>query len=196
MTSLRFSQLIRFLSSLCRSVMYHVCIAVLMTAVYQTFQVEAYAIAPPAWSNPDINPCAKNANGWQHLYYPPLKQCFKIFTLGYPCPDSMELSPTFNGVTGHGECKCPPGTAQLNTTSECYKIFDRGPCSHGQYIQEKDVKTKTSYRLGECKNLKQCPKGKVHWPEKDACFELFSRGPCVNGKLLSLDENLIPKCQV
>lgn len=173
-------------------------IMMLLTAVHQNFHVTGFAIAPPSWSDPKVNPCAKNANGWQHLFYPPLQECFKIFTMGYPCPDSMELSPILNGLTGHGECKCPPGTAQLNTTSTCYKIFDRGPCNQGQYMSplppEKTIKS--SYRLGECKKLKQCAPGKVHWPEKDACHELYSRGPCVNGKLLSFDENYIPKCQV
>jgi Domain of unknown function (DUF4789) len=182
-----------------RSVMYNVYMVVLITAIYQELQVTGFAIAPPSWSDANVNPCAKNStNGWQHVYYPPMKQCFKIFTLGYPCPESMELSPILNGLTGHGECKCPPGKVQLNTTSTCHKIFDRGPCEMGQYLNpissEKGVKS--SYRLGECKKLKQCAKGKVHWPEKDTCYELYTRGPCVNGKLLSFDENAIPKCQV
>lgn len=181
-----------------RFVMYKLYMTIFITAVYKNPKVDSFAIAPPSWSDPKVNPCAGKSNGWQHLYYPPLNECFKIFTLGYPCPDSMELSPILNGVTGHGECKCPPGSAQLNTTSTCYKIFDRGPCEQGQYLnplpQEKGVKT--SFRLGECQKLKQCSNGKVHWPEKDACFELFSRGPCVSGKLLSFDENSIPKCQV
>jgi Domain of unknown function (DUF4789) len=188
----------KLLFAACRPVMQHVYTLILMTAVYQKPRADAFAIAPPSWSDPKVNPCARTSNGWQHLYYPPLKECFKIFTLGYPCPDSMELSPVLNGMTGHGECKCPPGAAQLNTTSTCYKIFDRGPCERGHYLSplssEKGVKAR--YRFGECKKLKQCPSGKVHWPEKDSCAELFTRGPCVNGKLLSFDENEIPKCQV
>lgn len=173
-------------------------ITILMAAVNQKFQASGYAIAPPSWSDPKVNPCAKLSNGWQHLYYPPLEKCFKIFTLGYPCPESMELSPILNGLTGHGECKCPPGAAQLNTTSTCYKIFDRGPCDEGHYMSPMTPKNgvKSNFRLGECKRLKECTEGKVHWPEKDACHELFARGPCPSGKLLTLDENLIPKCQV
>lgn len=170
----------------------------LTAAVNQKFQASGYAIAPPSWSDPKVNPCAKLSNGWQHLYYPPLETCFKIFTLGYPCPESMELSPILNGLTGHGECKCPPGAAQLNTTSTCYKIFDRGPCDEGHYMSPLTprIGVKSNFRLGECKRLKECANGKVHWPEKDACYELFTRGPCPSGKLLTLDENSIPKCQV
>lgn len=37
------------------------------------------AIAPPPWSDPLKNPCAQLPGGWQLLYWPPLKQCFKIF---------------------------------------------------------------------------------------------------------------------
>ena len=178
--------------------MFHIYAVLLMTAAVQKFHVAGFAIAPPSWSDPKVNPCAKMSNGWQHLFYAPLKECFKIFTLGYPCPESMELSPILNGLTGHGECKCPPGTAQLNTTSTCYKIFERGPCNEGHYLNPlpSDKGVKSSFRFGECKKLKSCPAGKVHWPEKDGCFEPFTRGPCVNGKLLSYDENLIPKCQV
>lgn len=108
-----------------------------IAAVYQRqLSVDALAIAPPTWSDPTVNPCARTANGWQHLFYPPLNSCFKIFTLGYPCPDTMELSPIKNGLTGYGECTCPPGSVQLNrnSTSQCYKIFDRGPCDESHYV--------------------------------------------------------------
>jgi len=117
---------------------------ILLLAVYQKY-ADCLAIAPPSWSDPKVNPCASMPNGgWQHLYYLPLKQCFKIFTLGFPCPPTMEFSPIMNGMTGHGECKCPPGTAQLNATAECYKIFDRGPCDKSHYLNplspEKNVR--------------------------------------------------------
>ena len=178
--------------------MHHFYVTLLMSAVYYNVCVNCLAIAPPSWSNPKVNPCAELANGWQHLYYPPLKKCFKIFTLGYPCPDTMELSPTANGLTGHGQCQCPPGSAQLNTTSACYKIFEREPCNLGYFLSplplEKGVKS--SFRFGECKKLKRCSNRKVHWPEKDSCYELLTRGPCANGKLLVLDDSFIPKCQV
>lgn len=83
-------------------------VTLLMSAVNQSFCVNSLAIAPPSWSDPKVNPCASMANGWQHLYYPPLNKCFKIFTLGFPCSETMELSPTANGLTGHGECKYFP----------------------------------------------------------------------------------------
>jgi hypothetical protein len=106
----------------------------LTLAANQRNLVNSYAIAPPSWSDPNVNPCARMSNGWQHLYYAPLKACFKIFTTGFPCPETMELTPIKNGLTGYGECSCPPGKVLINSTSECYKIFDRGPCNASHYV--------------------------------------------------------------
>lgn len=95
------------------------------------------AIAPPPWSDPSKNPCAALPGGWQLLYWPPLDKCFKIFTKGYPCPDSMELSPVGFGITAiqtTAVCLCPPGTAQSPLTSQCHKLFEKGPCEAGQYF--------------------------------------------------------------
>lgn len=39
------------------------------------------AIEPPPWSDPTRNPCANKPGGWQLLYWAPLKQCFKIYTV-------------------------------------------------------------------------------------------------------------------
>lgn len=39
------------------------------------------AIEPPPWSDPSRNPCASKPGGWQLLYWAPLKQCFKIYTV-------------------------------------------------------------------------------------------------------------------
>lgn len=58
--------------------------------------------------------------------------------MGFPCPDTMELSPIglgsirVNGSTA--ECRCPPGTAQSVITSKCHKLFTKGPCEAGQFF--------------------------------------------------------------
>lgn len=96
-------------------------------------------IVPPPWSDPAKNPCASMAGGWQLLYWTPLKKCFKIFTLGYPCPDTMELSPTPVSAKRKdvpaAECRCPPGTALSALTNACHKLYERGPCPRGEYFQ-------------------------------------------------------------
>lgn len=131
------------------------------------------AIEPPPWGDPSKNPCANKPGGWQLLYWPPLKQCFKIYTvstqeiqvflgissklharymhtqwkifflilicqqLGYPCPETMELTPGSNSRISTGlaaECRCPPGTAQHHDSTSCYKLYEQGPCDIGQYF--------------------------------------------------------------
>ena len=57
--------------------------------------------------------------------------------VGYPCPDTMELTPIGNSMTTSNmaaECRCPPGTAQSPDTTRCHKLFDQGPCDIGQYF--------------------------------------------------------------
>lgn len=89
------------------------------------------AISPPSWSDPNKNPCAALPGGWQLLFWPPLKQCFRIFSVGFPCPETMELSPAGGGMA---ECRCPPGTAQSPKTSMCHTLFNKGPCDFGEYF--------------------------------------------------------------
>ena len=74
-----------------------------IVTIHQRIYADGLAIAPPSWSDPEVNPCARFSNGWQHLFYEPLQACFKIFTMGFPCPDTMELSPLKNGLTGYGK---------------------------------------------------------------------------------------------
>lgn len=61
--------------------------------------------------------------------------------MGYPCPETMELSPigtssTMKMIFGapSAECRCPPGTALSEEKNRCYTLFERGPCDNGQYF--------------------------------------------------------------
>lgn len=51
--------------------------------------------------------------------------------MGYPCPETMELSPAGGGMA---ECRCPPGTAQDAKSNRCFKLFEQGPCDVGEYF--------------------------------------------------------------
>lgn len=109
----------------------------LLVVIGTQVKVGLCAIAPPPWSDPEKNPCASMPGGWQLLYWPPLDKCFKIFQRGYPCPDTMELSPVGFGSTATqttAVCLCPPGTAQSPITNKCHKLFEKGPCEIGQYF--------------------------------------------------------------
>lgn len=59
--------------------------------------------------------------------------------MGYPCPDTMELSPvgsssTIKSLMTSAECRCPPGTAQSTETTRCHALFEQGPCQIGEYF--------------------------------------------------------------
>lgn len=94
-------------------------------------QLTESAISPPPWVDSVKNPCTNRTGGWQLIYWEPLKDCFKIFQVGYPCPDTMELG---TDKYGYAKCWCPPGTAEFNKTSTCHKLFEQGPCELGQYF--------------------------------------------------------------
>lgn len=89
------------------------------------------AVVPPPWANPGNNPCASQPGGWQLLYWPLDGKCYKIFHKGYPCPDSMELTP---GANMTAECRCPPGSAQNPQDSLCHRLYSLGPCKQGEYF--------------------------------------------------------------
>ncbi|XP_053953273.1 uncharacterized protein LOC128860064 isoform X1 [Anastrepha ludens] len=173
-------------------------------------QMTQAAIVPPPWSDPEKNPCASMPGGWQLLYWPPLKQCFKIFTIGYPCPETMELSPAPSvGKTKAArnnapaaECRCPPGTALSAETNKCHDIFQRGPCERGAFFaplpEERTAANggrRSNNRWGTCKTARQCPVGMIYWPKDGKCYAQYTKGPCVKGKLLVLNEDDLGECK-
>lgn len=106
---------------------------------FESYGLVGGAIVPPPWSDPEKNPCATLPGGWQLLYWPPLDKCFKIFQVGHPCPETMELSPVGNSRKAYktgvsAECRCPPGTALSAVTNQCHRLFERGPCNYGEYF--------------------------------------------------------------
>ncbi|XP_060532578.1 uncharacterized protein LOC132705743 isoform X2 [Cylas formicarius] len=160
--------------------------------------VSEAAVMPPPWANPKLNPCASEPHGWQLLFWLPDGKCYKIFKMGYPCPDGMELSPlpTKSGKL-LAECRCPPKTAQTRDGDECYQLFTRGPCQEGYYFApEIALKTNTSKRAwGTCKQIATCSSSSaIHWPKDEKCYQRLTRGPCPKGQLLTVDANRIPVC--
>ncbi|XP_075161371.1 uncharacterized protein LOC142234172 isoform X1 [Haematobia irritans] len=166
------------------------------------------AIIPPPWSDPDKNPCATMPGGWQLLYWPPLKKCFKIFSIGYPCPETMELSPTASIGTSKkklmanapvAECRCPPGTILSGQNNKCFRIYERGPCSKGQYFSPVPempmVNKRHSNRWGMCKTPRTCPENMIFWPHDGKCYTRLTKGPCTKGKLLVLNDEGLGECK-
>ncbi|KAK4886078.1 hypothetical protein RN001_002349 [Aquatica leii] len=161
------------------------------------------AVAPPAWADPKLNPCATQPRGWQLLYWPPDGQCYKIYQIGYPCPEGMELTPTAissNSSLKHimAECKCPPKTAEYPDDNRCYKLFTNGPCGKGQYFApDKNIElAKHNRRWGKCKSLDNCQNSnELFWPQDNKCYLYLSQGPCPKGQLLTIGPDDISTCK-
>ncbi|XP_014612082.1 PREDICTED: uncharacterized protein LOC106791159 [Polistes canadensis] len=157
-------------------------------------------IMPPPWADPLNNPCALQPRGWQLLYWPPDGKCYKIFQIGAPCPETMELGPAAGGAGTIAECRCPPGTAQSPRDALCYPIFTRSSCPRGQYFAPvPEIHAKTSLnskrRWGICREPESCSKiGDVYWPRDNKCYSKLTKGPCPRGELLILGEDGLAKC--
>ncbi|CAH1187486.1 unnamed protein product, partial [Phyllotreta striolata] len=160
------------------------------------------AVVAPPWANPKLNPCASHPRGWQLLFWPPDGKCYKIFQVGYPCPNGMELTPSLSksGQTLSAECRCVPGTAQSASDGACYRLFTAGPCQMGQYFgPDTQYKSENSKRQwGTCKPIKTCSSddSTLYWPKDGKCYEKHTKGPCPKGQLLTIDRNSsIPTCK-
>lgn len=162
------------------------------------------AVVAPPWADPKLNPCANEPRGWQLLYWPPDGKCYKIFQLGHPCPDDMELSPAATTAGAiqklSAECKCPPKTAQSARDGRCYELFTSGPCEKGHYFGPDEYSTNSTVRRqwGICKQSKKCGKtNEVFWPKDGKCYDKLTRGPCPRGQLLTVgssDKLAVCKC--
>ncbi|XP_043529622.1 uncharacterized protein LOC122539081 isoform X1 [Frieseomelitta varia] len=152
------------------------------------------AIMPPPWADPSSNPCAAQPRGWQLLFWPPDGKCYKIFQIGAPCPETMELGPAAGRGGTVAECRCPPGTAQSPRDALCHKIYTRASCPKGQFFAPVP-KTFGKSRWGVCHDPEQCTeKGEIYWPRDGKCYPKFSKGPCPKGELLTVDEDGLAIC--
>ncbi|KAK9737425.1 protein of unknown function (DUF4789) [Popillia japonica] len=162
------------------------------------------AVAPPPWADPKVNPCAAQPRGWQLLYWPPDGKCYKIFKMGYPCPDDMELSPaaTKAGVREFlAECRCPPKSAQSTYDGRCHELFKTGPCQLGQYFAA-DTRSHTEsesrkQHRGICRDIPKCENpNEIFWPQNGRCYERLTKGPCTKGQLITVSSDGCTKGQL
>lgn len=170
----------------------------IIVQILHRLQVAEGAIAAPPWANPKLNPCAIHPMGWQMLYWPPDGACYKIFQLGHPCPDDMELTPSASGSNAQkviAECRCPPKTTQWIENGHCYQLFTAGPCPEGSYFAVQPAASSSSKRkYGACRELERCPPGHIFWPMDQTCRKLYTRGPCARGLMLTKRRGL-PECR-
>ncbi|XP_015111656.1 uncharacterized protein LOC107037550 [Diachasma alloeum] len=156
------------------------------------------SIVPPPWANPLSNPCAAQPRGWQLLYWPDDGKCYKIFQIGAPCPETMELGPSAKSGGVIAECRCPPGTAQSARDALCHPIFTRASCPRGQYfapVPESLNAPGSISRWGYCREPDSCARrGQVFYPRDSKCYDKLTRGPCSKGQLLTLNEDNLAVC--
>ncbi|XP_033216033.1 uncharacterized protein LOC117172337 isoform X2 [Belonocnema kinseyi] len=151
------------------------------------------AIVPPPWANPSSNPCAAQPRGWQLLFWPADGKCYKIFQIGAPCPETMELGPSAEGEGTVAECRCPPGTAQSARDALCHPIFTRASCPRGQFFAP--VPETERKRWGVCRDPEPCSeKGDIYWPRDATCYPKLAKGPCSKGELLVVGEDGLATC--
>nr|XP_026491229.1 uncharacterized protein LOC113397208 [Vanessa tameamea]XP_026491230.1 uncharacterized protein LOC113397208 [Vanessa tameamea]XP_026491231.1 uncharacterized protein LOC113397208 [Vanessa tameamea]XP_026491232.1 uncharacterized protein LOC113397208 [Vanessa tameamea]XP_026491233.1 uncharacterized protein LOC113397208 [Vanessa tameamea]XP_026491234.1 uncharacterized protein LOC113397208 [Vanessa tameamea] len=154
------------------------------------------AVLPPPWADVRRNPCAAHPRGWLMLYWPSDGKCYTIYKKGHPCPDTQELSPGRLGGRTVAECKCPPGTAQLPHTKTCHKLFQRGPCRHGEYFAPVEESfNMRGERQGMCVRPQQCAdKTLLYWPPDGRCYYRLTQGPCYPGTILDLGDDGLANC--
>lgn len=156
---------------------------------------------PPPWADPELNPCAKEPRGWQLLFWPPDGQCYKIFQIGHPCPEGMELSPATSktGKELYAECRCPPKHALSSADGKCYQLFTIGPCPEGKFFGPdtyyKNNITTSNQQIGTCKPIPNCPSSNsIFWIKDGKCYQKLTKGPCPKGQLLTVGNDKIPVC--
>ncbi|XP_014476201.1 PREDICTED: uncharacterized protein LOC106745260 [Dinoponera quadriceps] len=156
------------------------------------------AIMPPPWADPSNNPCAAQPRGWQLLYWPADGKCYKIFQIGAPCPETMELGPTAGGGGTTAECRCPPGTAQSPRDALCHPIFTKASCAKGQFfapVPDAPGRSGSKRRWGVCREPEPCgEQSEIYWLKDGKCYPKLSRGPCPRGELLVADEEGLATC--
>lgn len=139
-----------------------------------TIRAVEMAIIPPAWADPERNPCASLPGGWQLLYWAPLRRCFKIFNLGYPCPETMELSPALQ----------PRRDNSMNSKQHRDMIKVNKTISHSDLkisLNNPGFMPVTAVPLAECR----CPPGTALHLSDNKCYKIFEMGPCKQNQYFS-----------
>lgn len=130
------------------------------------------------------NPCGKG-----RLYFPDEKTCYRIGSQG-PC--SLEqvvvfdftTRPSVDGISYNGVCGCigiisnldqscvvddkresacnsSPGMVELN--NQCYKLYSRGPCGPGQWLEPRKIPNRADKRSANC----HCKPGYTQYETQD-----------------------------
>lgn len=130
------------------------------------------------------NPCEKG-----RLYFPEQKTCYRLGMQG-PCSIpkvvvfDFTARPSIDGISYNGVCGCPgiiftleqkcaaddvvenpcdssPGMVELN--GQCYKLYTRGPCGPGLWLEPRKILKRNDRRGAHC----QCRPGYTKYETED-----------------------------
>lgn len=120
--------------------------------------------------------CIENPCGRGHLYFPEYESCYRIGTQG-PCNFNKVVvfdftaRPSVDGISFNGVCGCSgiiksldqkctddvettnpcsssPGMIELN--GQCYKLYTRGPCGPGFWLEPRKIVKRNDKRGVHC----------------------------------------------
>lgn len=130
------------------------------------------------------NPCGKG-----RLYFPEEQTCYRIGTQG-PCPINKVVvfdfttRPSVDGVSYNGVCgcagilsnldqscntnerlesACEATTGMVEMNGKCFKLYSRGPCGPGQWLEPLKVASSTRRHHAKC----QCRPGYTEFEADD-----------------------------
>lgn len=140
------------------------------------------------------NPCAKG-----RLYFPEERTCYRIGTQG-PCNwqqvvvFDFTVHPSLDGISYNGVCGCSgiitnldqqcssdddrsgtesacasmPGMVEFN--GKCYKLYSRGPCGPGQWLEPKKIVSRKDRRGVQC----QCRPSYTKYESNDGLIGCYA----------------------
>lgn len=142
--------------------------------------------------------CIKNPCGKGRLYFPEEKTCYRVGTQG-PCNWQQVVvfdfttRPSIDGISYNGACGCKgiiknldqqclveethhaastcestSGMIQMN--GQCYKLYSRGPCGPGQWLEPRKITTRIDRRGAHC----QCRPNYTKYESNDGVIGCYA----------------------
>lgn len=162
--------------------------------------------------------CMKNPCGKGRLYFPEQKTCYRIGSQG-PCSlhkvvvFDFTARPSIDGISYNGVCGCSgiitsldqkctaddivanpcdstPGMVELN--GQCYKLYTRGPCGPGLWLEPRKIMKRNDRRGAHC----NCRPGYTKFETEDGINGCYAPSVGIarylnarNYRIIMFDEN-------
>lgn len=140
--------------------------------------------------------CIKNPCGKGRLYFPEEKTCYRVGTQG-PCNWQQVVvfdfttRPSVEGISYNGVCgctgiisnldqqcsedrteesACESSTGMVELNGQCYKLYSRGPCGPGQWLERRKIVSRIDRRGAIC----QCRPGYTQYESDDGIVGCYA----------------------